>query len=137
MKKILSRQNDLGLLILRLGIAVLMLFHGVNKMWNGLDGIRYLLGEAHLPSFLAYGAFVGEVLAPLLILMGYRTRLAAVVLAGNMLMAIGMAHLSQIFEVTATGAWAIELPMLFMIPAIALCFTGGGKYALSHRNMWD
>ncbi|PVZ11561.1 DoxX family protein [Porphyromonas loveana] len=133
----MKRNTDLGLLILRVGVSVLMLLHGIAKLFSGLGGIKYLLAQAGLPDFMAYGVLVGEVVAPLLILIGWRTRPAALVLAGNCLVAMLLAHSGQIFTLSEQGGWAVELLGLYLIPSLALMFTGAGKYALSSTHKWD
>ncbi|HRM78298.1 MAG TPA: DoxX family protein, partial [Aliarcobacter cryaerophilus] len=45
--------EDIGKLILRVSIAGLMLFHGFFKLFNGIDGIKYLVPQAGLPEFFA------------------------------------------------------------------------------------
>ena len=49
--------EDIGKLILRLSIAGLMLFHGFAKLFNGIDGIKFLVNQAGLPEFIAYGVY--------------------------------------------------------------------------------
>lgn len=64
--------------------------------------------------------------------------MASVVLAGNMVVAILMAHTSDIFSVNPmTGGWTIELPMFYLLGAVALCFTGAGRYALTKGSALD
>jgi len=135
--KILERNTDLGLLILRLSVGILMLLHGISKLMNGIDGIEQMVVQAGLPSFFAYGAYIGEVIAPLLIIVGIATRPAAAILAFNCFTATLLVHSNDIFSLNAQGGWAIELLGLFFFGALALVFTGGGKYALSHKHIWD
>lgn len=94
--KILDKNTDLGLLILRLSIGVLLLLHGIAKLVHGSDAIQQMLEDAGLPAFIAYGAYIGEVIAPLFIIFGFATRLAAAVVAFNMIVAVLMVHLSLI-----------------------------------------
>ena len=70
------KNQNLGILILRLSIGVMMLLHGIAKVTNGVEAIKTMLAEKGLSafSFVAYGVYVGEILAPLLIIIGYRTR---------------------------------------------------------------
>ena len=57
---------------------------------------------------------------------------AAAVLTFNMVVAILMAHLDVLFSLDPhTGGLMIEDPLLFLLGAVALCFTGGGKYAIT------
>ena len=107
-----SCNNSFGLLILRLSTGGLLLFHGVAKLLGGLTFLQGMLAAKGLPGFLAYGAVVGEVLAPLALIFGLFTRGAAAVVAFNMLVAIAMAHLGTLCSVDPnTGGWAVELPM--------------------------
>lgn len=132
------RSNDLGLLLLRLTVGGLMLFHGVHKLIYGVDFIVGMLSQIGLPGFLAYVSLATEVIVALMLIVGLWTRCAAVVFAGNMVVAILMAHSSQIFSIDPmTGGWAIELPMLYLLGAAVLFFTGGGRYALTRRSVLD
>ena len=76
-----NTQQNIGLLILRLTIGGLMLFHGYDKLIHGIDGIISLLIKNGLPGFTGYTVFVGELIAPKLLLLGYRSRVAAIVIA--------------------------------------------------------
>ena len=135
--KLLEKNNDFGLLILRLSIGIMMLMHGVAKLMHGTGGVEQMLAGMGLPSFIAYGVYIGEIIAPLFILLGYGTRVAAVIFAFNMIVAVSMAHAGDIFSVNKVGGWAIELPGLYFFGAIVLLFTGAGKYALSNKHLWD
>ena len=133
-----SCSNSLGLLILRLSTGGLLLFHGVAKLLGGLSFVQGMLAAKGLPGFLAYGAVVGEVLAPLALILGLFTRGAAAVVAFNMLVAIAMTQLGSLCSVDPnTGGWAVELPMLYLLPALALVFTGGGRFSVSTKTWLD
>ncbi len=133
----LDKNADLGLLILRVSIAGLMLFHGISKIFYGPGMIEQIVTGAGLPSFIAYGVYAGEVIAPLFILFGYATRVAALILAFNLVVATALVHTQQIFTLNDQGGWALELIGLYLFGALALVFTGGGKYALSLKYLWD
>ena len=113
-----------------------MIFHGVAKLTN-LSGIQKMVGEAGFPEMMAYGVYITGLIAPLLILIGWRTRLVSIVFFFGMLCALFLAHSNSIFELSKSGALAIELILLFAMPAVALFFTGAGKYAISTKNKWD
>nr|WP_294786101.1 DoxX family protein [uncultured Flavobacterium sp.] len=127
----ISKNTDLGLLILRISAGGLMLFHGVSKLLHGISFLTDMMGA------LGYAVYLGEVLAPILILIGFRTRIAAVLLAGTCVVAIGTAHAQDIFSISEHGGYANELLMLYLLSAVALFFTGAGKYAASTTNQWD
>jgi putative oxidoreductase len=133
---IMTRNNDTGLLLLRLTIGILLLFHGIAKLTNGVSGIQETFAENGLPTFFAYGVYLGEVIAPLMIIFGFRTRIAALLLSFTMLVAIVLAHGDDLFSLGKSGGWAIELPVLFLMGGVVLFFTGAGKYAVS-RKKWD
>lgn len=133
----LETNVDLGLLILRFSVASMMLLHGISKLSNSIGVIEGLVTESGLPQFFAYGVYIGEILAPLLIILGWATRGAALVLFINCVVALVMVHIGDIFSLNATGGWAVELLGLYMFGSLALIFTGGGKYALSNKYIWD
>jgi len=132
-----NKNNDLGLLILRLTIGVLMLFHGIAKIIHGIGGIKGLLLSKGLPQVLGYGVYIGEIIIPILLIIGYRTRIASILYAINMLFALFLVHSADIFSVNKTGGWAVELIGLYLLGAVALYFTGAGKYALSTSHKLD
>src|SRR5215207_477568 len=120
---------DTGLLVLRLGLGTLLLLHGIFKIRNGVAWMAGPLGAAGLPPWLAYGTYVAEVLAPVLLILGLWTRAAALVIAFDMAMAIFLARRADVSKIAAAGGgWAIELEVLFLVAALALAFAGGGRY---------
>jgi len=96
-----------------------------------------MLTAKGLPGFLAYGVYIGEIIVPLLLIIGFRTRIAALIFAFNMLVAMLLAHAGDIFTLSKHGGWAVELIALFLFGALALFFTGAGKYAFSTTHKWD
>lgn len=133
----MKKNNDLGLLVLRMSVGILMLIHGIAKLDGGIRFIISMLESKGIPSFIAYGVLVGEVLAPIAIIIGFRTRISSSILAFNCLVAILLAHQNDILSLSPHGGWAAELIGLYLFGAIALIFTGGGKYAISSHNNWD
>src|SRR5687768_3823726 len=101
--------NDLGKLVLRVALGVLILLHGIAKLTGGPDFIVSAVEKAGLPSVLAYGVYIGEVLAPVLLIIGLFTRPAAIVVAINMLFAVFLVHAGEVAQLSKTGGWAIEL----------------------------
>ena len=125
---------DAGLLVLRLGLGALLLFHGVYKVTHGVAWIAGPLSGAGLPAWLQYGVYVGEVLAPVLVILGLWTRPAALVIAIDMFMAIFLARRADVAKVNpAGGGWAIELELMYLVAALALALAGGGRYGLGKR----
>jgi putative oxidoreductase len=133
----MKNNTSLALLIIRCTLGALMLFHGVAKIQHGLDGMMQMLASKGIPTFVAYGVIIGEVLAPILIIIGFRTKLAALILAFNMVVAVALAHSQDLFVITEHGSWAMELQAFYFFISIALFFSGGGKMAISNKNKWD
>ncbi|HBH7061740.1 TPA: DoxX family protein [Enterobacter cloacae] len=128
--------DDLGKLLLRLAVGGLMLFHGLHKLFGGVGFIGGLLVEKGLPGFIAYGVLIGEVVAPILIIVGLFTRPAALVLAFTMIVAWLMVGTGKTFALDAVGAWAIESLVYFFIGSLAVAFLGAGRYAAGKAPAW-
>ena len=130
----MTRTNaDLGRLLLRLGLGGCMLFHGVAKLIGGIDGISQLVTSHGLPAFLAYGVYVGEVVAPVLVILGFYSRIGALLIAVNMLVAIGLVHVADLSKLADSGGWAVELQVLYLVSAIALALMGPGRFSINER----
>lgn len=133
-----TSRDEAGKLVLRLAVAVLLLMHGIAKLKGGVSWMAGPLGELGLPAFVSYGAYVGEVIAPLFVIAGKFTRIAGLVIAFNMLMAIVIALRNKVFALNQGGGWAIELEMLFLLGGVTLFLLGSGRYALSKgAGRWD
>lgn len=125
--------NDVGKLILRLALGVCVLLHGVAKITGGVSGIGAMLSAAGLPAVLAYGVYIGEVIAPLLVILGFYSRIGAWIIVINMIFALGLAHMSELFSLSSTGGWAIELQVMFLFSAVAVALIGPGRFALNAK----
>jgi len=123
--------DDAGKLILRLTLGILMLLHGIAKIFGGSDGLEKTVAGAGLPSVLAYGVYVGEVLAPLLVIFGFYARFGAAIIVVNMLFAIFLAHRTDLFLLTRSGGWALELQGFFLFTALALVFMRPGRFGIN------
>ena len=89
--------ESIGKLILRVALGGMILMHGIAKLTGGIDFITGSVTAAGLPAFLAYGVYVGEVLAPLLVITGFYSRIGAAIIAINMLFALGLVHGAELF----------------------------------------
>ena len=126
-------QHDLGKLVLRLALGMLVLLHGIAKLKGGVAPIEGMLQAHGLPAFLAYGAYVGEVLAPLMVIVGFHARIGGALIAINMLFAIALAHLGQLGQLNDTGGWAIELQAMYLASALAVALVGPGRFSINQR----
>jgi putative oxidoreductase len=124
--------DDIGRLVLRLTLGVLTLLHGVAKIINpnALGFIGSKLGELGLPQGLAYMVYVGEVVAPLLIILGIYARIGGLLVMINMLFALALAHSTQLLTLTKNGGWAVELEGFYLFTALVVLLLGSGKIAI-------
>jgi len=118
--------RDLGLLVLRLGVAVPLVWaHGWGKLQMLLDG-----GGGQFPDPLGVGnqlslvlAVVGEVLAPIGLALGLLGRFAALPVVVTFVVAFFMVHADDPFDVK-------EKALLYLVPAVTLLLTGPGRLSL-------
>jgi putative oxidoreductase len=130
----MNRFDDAGKLLLRLTIGILLLMHGLFKLANGIEAIAALVQAQGWPAWIAFGVFIGEIIAPSLLIIGVLTRAGALVIVFNMGLAIYLAHASQILSLTKTGGWALELQGLFLMGALVVALLGAGRFSLGGAN---
>lgn len=121
-----------GKLLLRCSVGILMLFHGIAKLMHpgSLDSIRGLLSFHGLPEFITWGVFVGELLAPLMLVLGVFSRVGGLFIFINMLFAIALAHSGDIFSLTEHGGWRLELQGFYLFGGLAVLLLGSGRIAI-------
>lgn len=116
---------DVGLLILRVGFSgMLIMRHGVTKL------LEYSEKAPSFPDPLHVGhttsmtlAIVGEFFAPILVMLGFGTRLAAVPTAITMAVAALIIHADDPLAKK-------ELAILYLVPYLTLIFAGGGRFSV-------
>ena len=128
-----AMQQDLGKLVLRLSLGILVLLHGIAKLTGGIGGIVGMVEGAGLPGFLGYAVLLGEVVGPILLIVGFHARIGAALVALNMLVAIALAHMGELTSLGQSGGWALELQGMFLFTAIALVFLGPGRFSANQR----
>ena len=128
-----SRQDfmrSLGLLILRVGIGGYMMTHGWGKLQMVLDGNLDTFGDpvglgSSTSLILATGA---EFFCALLVVIGLGTRYAAMPVVFTMGVAAFLIHRNDPW--TMGPGLSKEPALLFLIPFLALIFTGAGRFSL-------
>ena len=127
-----SLDSDTGKLVLRLSVGGLMLFHGVAKIMHpgSLEFIGGMLAGFGLPAILAYGVYIGEVVAPLMVVVGYKARIGGLIMAVNMLFALVLAHTGDFFSLSEHGGWLVEIQMFYLLSAVAVVFLGSGRQTI-------
>ena len=129
--------QDVAKLLLRVTLGFLILLHGISKIRGGPGFILDVVEKAGLPEPFGYLVYVGEVLAPVLLIIGIWTRAAALVIAINMFIAILLVHTGQLLQLSPEGGWALELQGLFLLVAVAIALLGAGRYSLGGDGRWN
>lgn len=133
-----GRGDDAGKLVLRVVLGLLILFHGLSKIIGGIGFIVGTLGKAGVPGELAYLVYVGEVIAPLLLILGIWTRLGALIVMINMIVAVLLAHTGQLFSMADTGGYTLELQAMYLFGALAVVLLGAGRYSMGGiQGRWN
>jgi len=130
----MTASQDFGKLVLRLMLGTLLLLHGVHKAIHGVGEIVPAVTAHHLPPLLAYGVYSGEILGPVLLILGVFTRFGALLIVANMLFAVWLAGMANLFAINAQGGYALELESFFLLTALAVMFLGAGRYSLGGLN---
>lgn len=125
-----SLSADAALLAARLGVGGMMLLHGIGKLSGGIVWLEQLLEVNGMPALLAYGVYIGEIIAPLMLIIGFAVRPAAFLLFVNMLFALALTHADELWALSPQGGWLIELQALYMLFAVVLMVAGGGRFSV-------
>jgi putative oxidoreductase len=127
----LERNKDIGTLALRLFIGIRLVYGVADNVfsWDHMIKFRDFLQLFNFPAPLlsAMVSVYAQLLAGVMIVLGWKIRLAAMLMIVNFLVAIIMVHRGDSFE-QATPA----LAMLFC--SVLFLFSGAGKYSMDHLN---
>ncbi len=123
-------QPDLGKLLLRLTLGFLLLFHGLSRLIHGVGPVEQQFATHDLPAFMAWAVLIGELVAPLMLILGYQTRVAALLVIVHMLVAIVLVHSHAILKLDPGGGWALERQAFFLMAAVSVFFLGPGKHRM-------
>ena len=130
--------DDAGRLLLRLAVGILILLHGIAKLRFGLGDVATSLARVGLPGALGYLVYLGEVLAPALMIVGFWTRPAALLVAANMAVALVLGHWGHIFQVEPHGGLLLEVQFMFLCGALAAARLGAGRFSLGGaKGRWN
>jgi putative oxidoreductase len=125
----MGKNEDLAKLLLRVMVGGLLIFHGFSKIIHGVGVVKAIFLAQGIPTFFAYFAYVGEVIAPLLIILGVYARWSALVVAGTIAVALFTTQIGAFFSVNQFGGWALELQAFYILGALSIFFLGSGSYA--------
>lgn len=122
-----SLKKDIGLALLRVVPSIMMLTHGIPKLQKLLSGnfeFGNPIGIGATPSLFL--TVIGEVLCPLLLIIGFKTRWAAVPAAITMAVAGLIVHGADAFGVK-------EKALLYLVFFVAIIFLGPGKFSIDKK----
>ena len=132
MRRFLPQNHDLALLILRLALAAVLLYHGIPKLMNFstfVGGFQSMGIPA--PALSLALATLAEVGGGLLILLGIATDIAGILVVIDMLAAIVLVHLRNGFDVGKNG-W--EHPFTILAMALTVALAGPGRLTVGKQN---
>jgi putative oxidoreductase len=131
MRRLLPLNLDAALLVLRVVLGIIMLYHGwpkVTDLGGTIEGFTGL--GVPLPALAAIFSTVAEVGGGLLILLGVLTDIAGLLFAVDMLGAITFAHAKHGFSVADGG---VEWPLALLAMAIAISLAGPGRFSVGGK----
>ena len=123
-------REDVGKLLLRLTTGGLLLFYGTHKLLNGIGVVKDIVRQNGLPEVVANAVYLGEFVAPILVILGLFTRIAAGIIAVDLLAAILLAGTANLLKVDAYGGYALQVEAFFLLNALAIVLLGAGRLAV-------
>jgi putative oxidoreductase len=137
-RKLISTSDDLALTVLRLAVGVVFIAHGAQKMlgWFGGYGFHGTMGfftHMGIPAPLAVLAIATEFFGGLGLIFGFLTRIPALGIAVNMVVAILLVHMPNGFFMNWTGTQkgeGFEFHLLAIAAAAVLLLRGAGAYSV-------
>ena len=132
MRRYLPLNLDVALLILRLALAAVLLYHGLPKVMNfGATVAGFQSMNIPAPTVTAAFAILAEVIGGILILLGVAVDIAGILVVIDMLGAIFAVHWANGFDFTK-GGW--EHPFTVLVMALVLALAGPGDYSVGARK---
>jgi putative oxidoreductase len=132
MRRLIPLNPDAALLILRVVLGIIMLYHGWPKVTDLGGTIEGFTGMGiPIPPLAALISTVAEVGGGLLLLLGALTDVAGLLVAIDMLGAITFGHAKNGFKVNEGG---VEWPLALLAMALAIALAGPGRFSVGGRT---
>lgn len=122
----LTQYNDIGLLILRLAVVAIFIYHAVPKLTNS-KGMAAMVG---MPAGMVFMLGGIELLASLGLIFGFYAQLSALLLGVVMIGAIGMKMMKWGVPFGAMDKTGWEFDLILLAANIAILFGGGGTIGI-------
>lgn len=122
-----NKYSDLALLLLRIGVGVIFIYHGWGKL-TGIEGVQGFFGNIGipLPGIMAWVVAIVEFFGGLMVLFGAYAKIPYLLLAFIMLVAIFTVKIGQGFE-------AARIDIMLLLTNLALFLLGSGQYSVDHK----
>ena len=125
-------QDDLGKLVLRVTVGGLLLLHGMHKLLNGIEPIKAMVAAHNIPEAVAYGVYLGEIVGPILVILGLFSRVGGALIVANMAMAVALAGMDRLLALNpVSGGYALELEAFFLLCGLGVMLLGAGRYSIA------
>lgn len=124
-----ERLQPLALLLLRLGLGIIFIYHGYPKLFAGSHAQMHGFEQMGFPGYFVYVAGILEFFGGILLIAGLFTRIAGLLLAGEMAIAIWRVQLPM-GSITAVKDY--QFPLAMAIGAFALAAFGAGIISFDH-----
>lgn len=131
MRRLRPSNPDAALLIIRVVLGIIMLYHGWPKLTNLGGTIEMFTGiGVPIPPLSAIFATVVEVGGGILLLLGVLTDIAGLLFAIDMLGAIVFYHAKNGFAATDGG---VEWPLALLAMALGVALAGPGRFSVGGK----
>lgn len=130
-------QDDFGKLLVRLCVAGLLLLHGVHKLLNGIEPIKTMITAHNAPTILGYGVYLGEIVGPILVILGLFSRVGGLLITFNMIIAILLAGTGFLLMLNAQGGYALELELFYLLGGLSVVLLGAGRFGVGIGGRWN
>jgi len=124
----LERLRPFTLLVLRIAVGIIFIYHGYDKYTHGIGATKAMMGGAGLPTYFAYISIAIELGGGALLLLGFLTRPIGALLSIEMAVAIVKVHLAH-------GIGSVphyEFPLAMCVASLAIATFGAGKASLDY-----
>jgi len=122
----LTQYNDIGLLVLRLAVAIIFIYHALPKMKNA-KGMAQMVG---MPAGMVLMLGMVELVASIGLIVGFYTQPSALLLAIVMVGAIGMKTMKWGVPFAAMDKTGWEFDLILLAANIILLVNGGGAIGI-------
>lgn len=126
----LSKNHDLALLLLRIGVGIVFVVAGWGKL-NGIEGVQGFFGDLGIPmaGIMAWVVALTEFIGGLMVLVGFKARIPNLLLAFIMVVAIFTTKIGD-FDISSAG---VRVDVLMLLITLSLAIMGSGGYSIDAK----